>query len=202
MDSPAPAADVPDPVDPPAAPADGTYLFGPFRMDVPTMQLRNGDHLVALTPKAFDTLLVLIRQRNRLVRKDELLAAIWPNSFVSEDSLAQNIAALRRSLGDDHTHPQYIATIPRRGYRFIAPVTERIGTDEPGSLAQPPPSRPMRPPSFSLRTHRRRPRRAPSGTRAGCAWLEPSGRSACSSPHSSSGAAPPRAVPTVCRRSG
>src|SRR5688572_1300411 len=101
------------------------YLFGPFRLDVASMQLSRGDEAINLTPKAFDTLLVLIRNRHRLVRKDELMSAVWADSFVSEDSLTQNITALRRALGDDHNQPEYIATITRRGYHFIASVTER-----------------------------------------------------------------------------
>ena len=101
------------------------YLFGPFRLDVASMQLSRGDETVGLTPKAFDTLLVLIRNRHRLVRKDELMSAVWADSFVSEDSLTQNITALRRALGDDSHQPEYISTIPRRGYRFIAPLVER-----------------------------------------------------------------------------
>ncbi len=100
------------------------YRFGPFRLDLPSLQLWRGDEPVGLTPKAFDTLLVLIRNRNRLVRKDELISAVWTNVAVSEDSLSQIVTALRRALSDDPQRPVFIATIPRRGYRFIAPVVE------------------------------------------------------------------------------
>ena len=82
------------------------YLFGPFRMDVASLQLWKDSQLIALTPKAFDTLLVLVQHHNRVVRKDELLSAVWPNTFVSEDNLAQNITLLRKCLGDDHNQPQ------------------------------------------------------------------------------------------------
>jgi DNA-binding winged helix-turn-helix (wHTH) protein/Tol biopolymer transport system component len=116
------------------------YVFGPFRMDVASMQLWKGDQMVPLTPKAFDTLHVLIRHHNRLVRKEELLSAVWPHSFVSEDSLAQNITALRRSLADDHNQPQYIATVPRRGYRFIAPVERRALPDDNAAPVISPPA--------------------------------------------------------------
>jgi DNA-binding winged helix-turn-helix (wHTH) protein/Tol biopolymer transport system component len=113
------------------------YRFGPFRLDVASMQLSRGEDAVSLTPKAFDTLLVLIRNRHRLVRKDELMSAVWADSFVSEDSLTQNITALRRALGDDSHQPEYISTVPRRGYRFIAPLVEH-GSDPPaGFTAQP-----------------------------------------------------------------
>ena len=89
------------------------YVFGPFRLDVASMQLSRDDEPVNLTPKAFDTLLVLIRNRHRLVRKDELMSAVWADAYVSEDSLTQNITALRRALGDDSHQPEYISTIPR-----------------------------------------------------------------------------------------
>ncbi len=81
------------------------YLFGPFRLDTASLQLWRGGTLVPLPPKAFDTLLVLITHRHRLVTKDELLAAVWPNSFVAEQSVAQNITSLRRALVDDHRNP-------------------------------------------------------------------------------------------------
>lgn len=110
------------------------YLFGPFRLDVASLQLWRGDEVVALTPKAFDTLLVLIRHRHQLVRKDALINAVWASAFVSEDSLTQSITSLRRALGDDPHQPEYITTVPRRGYRFIAPVTERPSA-ESGSTA-------------------------------------------------------------------
>lgn len=123
-----------DPEAPPAGPPI-EYLFGPFRLDVAALQLWHGDELVGLTPKAFDTLLVLIRHRQRLVRKEELMNVVWGNAFVSEDRLTQNITALRRALGDDHHQPEYITTVPRRGYRFIAPVTERAPIDNTGASA-------------------------------------------------------------------
>ncbi|MBI4265282.1 MAG: PD40 domain-containing protein [Acidobacteria bacterium] len=125
---------------PPGPPVE--YVFGPFRLDVASLQLWRGDEIVALTPKAFDTLVVLIRNRHRLVRKDELMTAVWANSFVSEDSLTQNITALRRALGDDHHQPGYITTIPRRGYRFIAPVTERPESGERAVAAAAAPAAP------------------------------------------------------------
>jgi DNA-binding winged helix-turn-helix (wHTH) protein/Tol biopolymer transport system component len=120
-----------------ATPAVDEYRFGPFRMDVASMQLWKEDTPVPLPPKAFDTLRVLIANRHRLVPKDELLSAVWPNTFVSEESVHQNITSLRRVLGDDHSQPKYIATVARRGYRFV-------GTAEPRFSAgpadrQPPP---------------------------------------------------------------
>jgi DNA-binding winged helix-turn-helix (wHTH) protein len=98
------------------------YEFGPFRLDCRTRELWRGDVRVTLTPKAFDLLRVLVAAGNRVVEKDELMKLVWPDSFVSEDSLTQHIAALRKALGDGPERPQYILTVPRHGYRFIAEV--------------------------------------------------------------------------------
>lgn len=100
------------------------YAFGPFRLNCRTRQLLRDGETIALTPKAFDTLRVLLTRRDRVVDKDELMKLVWPDSFVGDDSLTQNIATLRRALGDPSDQPQYIATIPRRGYRFVAAVRE------------------------------------------------------------------------------
>jgi DNA-binding winged helix-turn-helix (wHTH) protein len=96
------------------------YVFGKFRIDVGARQLlREGEH-VPLPAKSLDTLLLLVRHRDRVVGKDELMQTVWPDTFVSDDSLTQCISSLRRALGD----AEVIATIPRRGYRFIVPVIE------------------------------------------------------------------------------
>ena len=98
------------------------YEFGPFRADgVRRLLFRDGQAL-SLTSKAFDTLLVLIQNRDRVLEKDELLKAIWPNSYVEEANLAQNVSALRKALGELPGEHRYIATIPGRGYRFVADV--------------------------------------------------------------------------------
>jgi eukaryotic-like serine/threonine-protein kinase len=112
------------PVDPAPSAISKIYLFGHFRIDVASLQLLRDDHVIPLTPKVFDTLQVLVRHSHRVVTKDELMRIVWHDSIVSEDSLSQSISALRRALGDDPNHPQFVATIPRRGYRFIAEVTE------------------------------------------------------------------------------
>src|SRR5688572_2094222 len=105
------------------------YEFGPFRLDVPLRQLSKDGTPISLTPKAFDVFVALIRHRDRVFTKEELFAAVWPNAYVTEDSLTQNIWAVRRALGDDPAQPTYIATIPRTGYRFIAEVVEVEGKD-------------------------------------------------------------------------
>ena len=100
------------------------YEFGPFRLD-PTKRrlLRNGD-LIPLTPKAFDTLLVLVQQSGTTIEKDDLMERVWPDAAVEENNLNQNISALRKSLGDSRHESHYIATIPGLGYRFVADVKE------------------------------------------------------------------------------
>src|SRR5215469_7084122 len=98
------------------------YEFGPFSLD-PTERvvLRDGTP-VPLTPKVFDTLVYLVRNRGRLLTKDELLKEIWPNTFVEEVNLAVNISALRKAFGEGPQDGRYIATIPGSGYRFVAEV--------------------------------------------------------------------------------
>jgi eukaryotic-like serine/threonine-protein kinase len=106
-------------------PAGGAaYVFGPFRVNLDSLELSRDGHPIALTPKTFDTLVMLLRHRHRVVSKEELLKTVWRDAFVSDDSLSQCISSLRRALGDDSNQPEFIVTIPRRGYRFIAPVSE------------------------------------------------------------------------------
>ncbi len=98
------------------------YEFGPFRMDPDNQVLLREGQPVAVTPKAFETLLVLVRRSREVVTKDELLKAIWPDSFVEEANLNQNIFMLRKALGDTAEERRYIITVPGRGYRFAVPV--------------------------------------------------------------------------------
>ena len=123
----------PDSASPPVAVV-YTYAFGPFRIDVAARHLLRHDTVIPLTAKVFDTLLFLVKNHERPVTKDELMHAVWPDSFVSDDSLVQNISAVRRALGDDPSQPRYIATLARRGYRFIAPVQESTDRDAPAPV--------------------------------------------------------------------
>lgn len=91
------------------------YEFGPFRLDPAERLLTHGGRAVTLTHKAFDTLVVLVEYAGHLLEKDELLKRVWPDTFVEESNLAQNIRALRRALGDDHDEPRYIETVPKVG---------------------------------------------------------------------------------------
>jgi len=100
------------------------YEFGPFRLDPSEELLVEGTRKIPLTPKAYKTLLVLVENRGRTLAKDELLAKVWPDTFVEEATLAQNVFTLRKLLRDDRETAQYIETLPKRGYRFVADVRE------------------------------------------------------------------------------
>ncbi|MGB7926182.1 MAG: tetratricopeptide repeat protein [Pyrinomonadaceae bacterium] len=98
------------------------YEFGPFRLDTQRCLLLRDGVPMNLSPKAFETLLVLVEHNGRVMKKEELIARIWPNSFVEEGNLTQNIFVLRKALGEGPNDHRYIVTIPGQGYRFVAPV--------------------------------------------------------------------------------
>src|SRR4029077_4914236 len=104
--------------------ADGyLYRFGPFALDSRKRTLSRADSPVSLTPKAFDVLLFLAQNPNRLVTKEELLQAVWGDTFVEEGNLKQYISHLRKALGDNSGDTRLIVTIARKGYQFTADVT-------------------------------------------------------------------------------
>lgn len=105
------------------------YEFGPFRLDAAEHLLMRDGLPVLVTPKAFDTLLVLVENNGHLVDKDALMAQVWPDSFVEEGSLTRNISVLRRLLGGDSADTRYIETTPKRGYRFTASVKQSEGEE-------------------------------------------------------------------------
>ncbi len=107
-------------------PGERIYLFDGFRVDADERTLFKADREVPLTPKAFDTLLVLIESCRHVLTKKELMQKIWPDSYVEENNLAQNISILRKALGDEN----YIQTVPKRGYRFVADVSTAGDEDE------------------------------------------------------------------------
>jgi len=103
------------------------YYFGPFRLnETERLLLRQGE-IVLLTPKVFDILLLLVQNSGSLVSKEMFLDKIWPDAFVEEANLTVNVASLRKALREDPTEHQYIETVPKRGYRFVAAV--KIGTE-------------------------------------------------------------------------
>jgi len=112
------------------------YAFGPFCLDGTQRVLLRAGEPIPLAPKAFDTLLALVEGEGRVIEKGELLNRIWPDTFVEEGSLTQNISILRRVLGEDDSR-QYIQTIPKRGYRFVTPVTAPEFVAEPAAPAGP-----------------------------------------------------------------
>src|SRR6185295_7382709 len=101
------------------------YSFDVFRVDPVERLLFKDDQEVALTPKVFDTLLVLLENSQHVLTKQELMRQVWPDSFVEENNLAQNIALLRKALGES-----YIKTVPKRGYRFVGDVRLSGGEEE------------------------------------------------------------------------
>jgi DNA-binding winged helix-turn-helix (wHTH) protein/Flp pilus assembly protein TadD len=106
------------------------YKFGEYHVDTDKrLLLRSGDS-VALTPKVFDTLLYLLQHQGKVVEKNELMHAIWPDTAVEENNLSQNISNLRRILGEERGANQYIVTIPGKGYRFTAAVEAIPKSDE------------------------------------------------------------------------
>jgi DNA-binding winged helix-turn-helix (wHTH) protein/Tfp pilus assembly protein PilF len=99
-----------------------SYEFGPFRLDVGRRLLLRGEEPVRLPPKALETLLALVEAEGRLMTKDELLHRVWPETYVDESNLSQNVFLLRKALGEAKDEHRYIVTMPGSGYRFAAPV--------------------------------------------------------------------------------
>jgi DNA-binding winged helix-turn-helix (wHTH) protein/pimeloyl-ACP methyl ester carboxylesterase len=100
----------------------GAYRFGPFQLDVRERRLSRGSDVIPLRLKVFDTLRVLVENAGRLVTKQELLDAVWPETAVEENNLNHNVSVLRKALGDRATGQQYVETVARVGYRFTASV--------------------------------------------------------------------------------
>ena len=100
------------------------YVFGEYRLDAQECRLWQGDALIALPPKAFDLLRVLVQHAGQLMEKEALLRAVWPDTFVEEGNLSVYISTLRKVFGKVSSESGFIETIPKRGYRFIAPLTQ------------------------------------------------------------------------------
>src|SRR6266511_2347045 len=114
------------------------WAFGPFRLDPDHACLWCEAQAIALPPKVFAVLHYLVTHPDRLVPKDELLDAVWPETAVSDAVVRVAIGALRKVLDDTTPPPRFIATLPRRGYRFLAPVTviDPPETDRAGAPPQ------------------------------------------------------------------
>ena len=100
------------------------YEFGSFRLETVERTLLRDGQPVPLPPKVFDTLLLLVQKSGRVVEKNELMQKLWPDTFVEESNLTQNVFTLRRVLGGAHDQHAYIETVPKRGYRFVADVRQ------------------------------------------------------------------------------
>ena len=98
------------------------YEFGPFRLDVAERQLLRDGEAVSLPPKAFDLLLALVERQGRLLEKTELMKLVWRDTFIEEANLSYTISLIRRALGEGPEPQQFIETVPKHGYRFIAEV--------------------------------------------------------------------------------
>jgi Tol biopolymer transport system component/DNA-binding winged helix-turn-helix (wHTH) protein len=120
-----------------------TYEFGPYRQDEATRILTRQEKPVAISPKAFDTLLYLASNSGRTVGREEIIQAVWPNTFVEEGNLNYNISQLRKILGEYAPGLPYIQTVPKHGYRFIAPVN-RVSPSVPATNAASPRNQPRR----------------------------------------------------------
>lgn len=110
------------------------YEFGPFRLDPQKRVLLRGSDPVLLTPKAIETLIVLVDNRDQVVSKDHLMKTLWPESFVEESNLSQNIFVLRKALGDSAHERRYVLTVPGRGYQFTGAVREITGQEDEEAL--------------------------------------------------------------------
>src|ERR1041384_7266841 len=100
------------------------YEFGSYRLDGEEKVLMRDGEAIPIQPKDLETLLVLVERAGHIVEKEELLEKVWPGVFIEEGNLSRRIFNLRQVLGDSEDGRKYIETIPRRGYRFVAPVKE------------------------------------------------------------------------------
>src|SRR6266496_3299283 len=107
------------------APSVHVYEFGDFHLDAEKRLLWRGDAPVPLTPRVFETLLYMVEHHDAVLDKERLMEAVWPDSIVEENNLSQNISTLRRIFGETPGSHSYIVTVPGRGYRFVAEVSDR-----------------------------------------------------------------------------
>ena len=113
------------------------YEFGPFQIDIDRRVFLREGRIIALAPKLFDTLFLLVEHRGQLLEKDQLMNQLWPDTFVEESNLARNISQLRKILGEGTPNESYIETVPKRGYVFVAEVKESFVGQEAVSSAWP-----------------------------------------------------------------
>jgi Tol biopolymer transport system component/DNA-binding winged helix-turn-helix (wHTH) protein len=112
------------------------YAFGEFCLDVGERRLLRSGAEVALSPKVFDTLALLVENAGHLIEKDEFMRRLWPDTFVGDDALARNISTLRKSLGESGDSQALIETVPTRGYRFVAAVRQISLQERSGPMGE------------------------------------------------------------------
>src|SRR5580704_15696945 len=100
------------------------YEFDGFCLDDQKRILLRGEKMIPLTPKAFETLLVLVQNSGQVLTKDQIMGAVWPGTFVEEANLTQTVFVLRKALGEGKDGQRYIVTMPGQGYRFTADVKQ------------------------------------------------------------------------------
>src|SRR5689334_10155845 len=100
------------------------FIFGSFSLDIERRELRRDAQLIALEPQVLDVLSYLVRNRERVVSRDDLLVAVWRGRIVSDSTLSSRINAARFAIGDTGQEKQFIRTIARKGFRFVAEVQE------------------------------------------------------------------------------
>ncbi len=115
------------------------FEFSGFRLEPAERRLLKAGLPIAVPPKVFDLLVHLVRNRDRLIEKEELLRAIWPDSFVEESNLSVNVSALRKLLGEAPGESRFIETVPKKGYRFIAPLHSEVPAAPPAPPRSAPP---------------------------------------------------------------
>jgi DNA-binding winged helix-turn-helix (wHTH) protein/TolB-like protein len=113
------------------------YEFGPFVLDLGRHVLVRDGKCVALTPKTFDVLVILVENSDRMLSKSELMKSLWPKSFVEESNLTQQISMIRKALGENAGETPYIVTVQGRGYRFAAPVIAYSEAQDPQPTTDP-----------------------------------------------------------------
>src|SRR5207244_3618266 len=107
------------------------YEFGPFRLNPNRQRLFRGDEVVALSPKAIETLILLVENRGKLLERETLMDALWPHVIVEDANLTVAVSQLRKALNQNGDNAEFILTIPRVGYRFVADICEVIDEPEP-----------------------------------------------------------------------
>jgi pimeloyl-ACP methyl ester carboxylesterase len=120
------------------------FVFGDCQLDLDRFELRRAGKPRPVEPQVFDLLAVLIRERRRVVPKEELLDTVWGNRFVSESALTSRVKAARQAIGDDGRAQRLIRTVHGRGYQFVAPVDEAVQTDAGAGVAPAPPAQEIR----------------------------------------------------------